>query len=58
MLAGASDVMRKAVITENGTALTEVITVTVTSLNERVNIAILAADHTTPLPGGDLGGLG
>jgi hypothetical protein len=51
-------VMRKAVITENGTALTEVITVTVTSLNQPVNIPIPAADQTTALPSGDLNSLG
>jgi hypothetical protein len=54
----SQQVMRKAVITENGTALTEVITVTVTSLNQPVNIAIPAADQTTSLPTGDLGSLG
>jgi hypothetical protein len=51
-------VMRKAVITESGTALTEVITVTVNSLNRPVNIQIPAADQTTSLPGGALGSLG
>jgi hypothetical protein len=51
-------VMRKAVITENGTALTEVITVTITSLNQPVRIPIPAASQTTPLPSGDLGSLG
>ena len=42
--------MRKAVITENGTALTEVITVTVTSLDQAVNIQVPAAGQTTALP--------
>jgi hypothetical protein len=51
-------VMRKAVITENGTALTEIITVTITSLNQPVRIPIPAASQTTPLPSGDLGSLG
>jgi hypothetical protein len=51
-------VMRKAVITESGTAMTEVITVTVNSLNRPVNIQIPAADQTTSLPGGALGSLG
>ena len=50
--------MRKAVITENGTALTEVITFTVTSLNQPVRIPIPAASQTTSLPSGDLGSLG
>jgi hypothetical protein len=53
----SQQVMRKAVITENGTALTEVITVTITSLNRPVNIPIPAASQTTSLPAGDLGGL-
>jgi hypothetical protein len=51
-------VMRKAVITENGTALTEVITVTIDSLNQPVNIQIPAVGQTTSLPGGALGSLG
>jgi hypothetical protein len=51
-------VMRKAVITENGTALTEVITVTVASLNRPVSIPIPAAGQTTSLPSGELGSLG
>jgi hypothetical protein len=53
----SQQVMRKAVITENGTALTEVITVTITSLNRPVSIPIPAASQTTSLPAGDLGGL-
>jgi hypothetical protein len=51
-------VMRKAVINEHGTALTEVITVAVSTLNQPVNIQIPAADQTTPLPSGALGSLG
>jgi hypothetical protein len=51
-------VMRKAVITENGTDLTEVIAVTVTSLNQPVRIPIPAASQTTSLPSGELGSLG
>jgi hypothetical protein len=54
----AQRVMRKAVITEDGTALTETVTVTVTSLNQPVNIQIPAADQTTSLPSGALGSLG
>jgi hypothetical protein len=54
----SSQVMRKAVITEHGTALTEVITITITSLNQPVNIQIPAADQTSTLPGGALGSLG
>ena len=51
-------VMRKAVITENGTALTEVITVAISSINQPVNIQVPAADQTTQLPSGALGSLG
>jgi hypothetical protein len=51
-------VMRKAVITEHGTALTEVITVAISTLNQPVNIQIPAADQTTSLPTGTLGSLG
>jgi hypothetical protein len=51
-------VMRKAVITENGTALTEVITVAISSINQPVNIQVPAADQTTALPSGALGSLG
>ena len=51
-------VMRKAIITEHGTALTEVITVAISTLNQPVNIQIPAADQTTSLPAGALGSLG
>jgi hypothetical protein len=50
-------VMRKAVITEHGTALTEVITVAISTLNQPVNIPVPAADQTTTLPSGALGSL-
>lgn len=48
-------VMRKAIITENGADLTEVTMVTITSINQPVNIAVPAASETTPLPTADLG---
>jgi hypothetical protein len=48
-------VMRKAVITEHGTALTEVVTVAISTINQPVNIQVPAADQTTALPGGALG---
>jgi hypothetical protein len=48
-------VMRKLVMTENGTALTEVVTVTVTSLDKPVKIQIPAPGQTTAMPGGALG---
>ena len=51
-------VMRKAVIDEDGPALTETITVTVDSLNQPVNIAVPAADQTSPLPSAALASLG
>jgi hypothetical protein len=46
----AQHTMRKAVITENGTSLTETITVTVSSLDQPVNIGVPAADQITSLP--------
>ena len=51
-------VMRKAVITERGTALTEVVTVAISSINQPVNIQVPAADQTTALPAGALGSVG
>ena len=51
-------VMRKAVITENGTALTEVVTVAINTINQPVNIQVPAADQTTALPSGALGSVG
>jgi hypothetical protein len=49
-------VMRKLVMTENGTALTEVVTVTVTSLDKPVKIQIPAPGQTTAMPSSALGG--
>ena len=37
--------MRKAVITENGTAVTEVVTVAISTINQPVNIQVPAADQ-------------
>jgi hypothetical protein len=51
-------VMRKAVITEQGTAVTEVVTVAISTINQPVNIQVPAADQTTTLPSGALGSLG
>jgi hypothetical protein len=51
-------VMRKAVITEHGTAVTEVITVAINTINQPVNIQVPAAGQTTPLPSGALGSVG
>jgi hypothetical protein len=49
--------VRKAVDTETGKDVTETITTTITSINQPVNIAVPTASQTSPLPGGDLGGL-
>jgi hypothetical protein len=50
-------VMRKAVIKENGTSMTETIAVTIDTLNQPVNIQVPAADQTSPLPSSALSGL-
>jgi hypothetical protein len=49
--------VRKAIIDENGTALTETITVTVDTLNQPVNIAVPTAGQTSQLPASTLSGL-
>jgi hypothetical protein len=54
----AQSVMRKAVITEKGTDLTEVITVAISTINQPVNIQVPAVGQTTQLPTGGLGSLG
>lgn len=54
----ASHTMRKVVMTEQGTTVTEVVTMTITSLNQPVNIQVPAADQTSALPSADLSGLG
>jgi hypothetical protein len=53
-----SNTMRKVVMSEQGTALTEVVSMTITSLNQPVNITVPAASQTTALPSADLSGLG
>lgn len=50
--------VRKAIITEHGTALTETVTTTITSIDQPVNVSIPAASQTTPFPTGDLSNLG
>ena len=50
--------VRKSVITENGTALSETITTTITSINQPVNIQAPPASQTTPLPAGALNSSG
>jgi hypothetical protein len=51
-------VMRKTLITENGTAVSEVVTVAISTINQPVHIYVPAADQTTPLPSGALGSVG
>jgi hypothetical protein len=53
----ARNTMRKAIIVENGTDLTETITVTIDTINQPVNISVPAAGQTSPLPGGAQSGL-
>jgi hypothetical protein len=48
------NLVRKAVITENGTSVSQTITTTITSINQPVNIAIPAASQTAALPSGSL----
>jgi hypothetical protein len=42
--------VRKSVVTESGKSVTEVITTTVTSINQPVNITIPPASQTSPMP--------
>ena len=53
-----SNTMRKVVMTEQGRALTEVVSMTITSINQPVDITVPAASQTTALPSADLSGLG
>jgi hypothetical protein len=48
----SSHTVRKSVVTENGKALSETITTTVTSLGTPVNITVPSASETAPLPSG------
>jgi hypothetical protein len=47
-----SHTVRKSVVTEDGKALKETITTTVTSLGKPVNITVPSASETAPLPSG------
>jgi hypothetical protein len=49
--------VRKAVVTEVGTAVTETITTTITSINQPVNIAVPAAAQTNQVSGTGLSGV-
>jgi hypothetical protein len=46
--------VRKAVIKENGSTVSETVTTTITSIDQPVNIQIPAAGQTTPFPASDL----
>jgi hypothetical protein len=50
--------VRKAVIKENGSTLSETVITTITSIDQPVNIQVPAAGQTTPFPTSDLGNLG
>lgn len=50
--------VRKSIITEHGTALSETATTTITSMNQPVNVQIPAASQSSSLPAGGLGSLG
>ncbi len=46
--------VRKAIISEHGTSVTETITTTITSINQPVHVTLPAAGQTSALPSGDL----
>jgi hypothetical protein len=50
--------MRKAIITEVGSQLTETISMTVTSINQRVNAQVPPSSQATVIPASALGGAG
>lgn len=52
----AQHLVRKTIITENGTSLSETITVTLTSINQPVNITAPPSSDTSSLPTGALSG--
>jgi hypothetical protein len=54
----AQHTVRKAVVTEAGTSVTETITTTITSINQPVNISLPTAGQTSSLSASDLSGLG
>jgi hypothetical protein len=51
----AQHIVRKAVVIELGKSISETITVTMTSINQPVNISIPSASQTSPLPSSALG---
>jgi hypothetical protein len=50
--------VRKAVIKENGSTISETVTTTITSIDQPVNVQIPPASQTTPFPTSDLNSLG
>ncbi len=46
--------VRKAVVTEHGTSVTETVTTTITGINQPVNVTIPATSQTSALPSGAL----
>jgi hypothetical protein len=52
----AENTVRKAIISENGTSVTETITTTITSVDQPVNVSVPAASQTSSLPSGALQG--
>ncbi|MGH3264371.1 MAG: hypothetical protein ACRDNS_20520 [Trebonia sp.] len=48
-------VTRKAVVTLTGKSISETVTMTITSLNKPVDVAVPSAGQTSPLPAGALG---
>ena len=46
--------VRKAIISENGTTVSETVTTTITSINQPVHVTVPAASQTTALPSGNL----
>lgn len=50
----AKNTVRKAIISENGTSVTETITTTITSVDQPVNVSVPAASQTSSLPSGGL----
>jgi hypothetical protein len=48
-------ITRKALVTVNGTSITETVDMTITSINQPVHISAPPASQTAPLPTGNLG---
>lgn len=50
--------VRKSVIKENGSTISETVTTTITSINQPVNIQVPPTSQTTPFPTSDLSNIG